>query len=332
MDRHSIGRRIRFVRCAARALSKGIGILRQIVSLRWGFVGRVVGATVLGASIAVVVWLILASHIYADRFAHMGCMGERLSLAEAGHASSPVSIETYRGYALRGWYAAGSIRPEIAIAVLPGASGNTESALRDAEIVAHAGYSTLIYEHRSCADPALLHSGGYLEAKDLISAVDYLRSRPEIRGIGVLGFSTGGTAALLAAAEDARIDAVIAMGGFPSLEADVLEPASRHAPLDDALRRMVFYFMGRELGFPLSRVDPASQVHRISPRPLLLIYGEKESWNGEALYAAAAQPKELWVVPGAGHGGYQDAFAAEYRNRIQDFLRGAFAPALVPAD
>jgi dienelactone hydrolase len=258
-------------------------------------------------------------------------MGERLSLAESGYPSSPVAFETGRGYALRGWFATGLTRPESVLVVLPGASGNTEFALRDAEIAAEAGYSTLIYEHRSCADPALMHSGGYFEAQDLISAVDYLASRPEVRHIGVMGFSTGGTAALLAASQDTRIEAVIAMGGFSSLEADVLEPGSRHSPFDWALRRIVFYFISRELGISPDLIDPELQIHRLSPRPLLLVYGEDESWNGEALYAAAGDPKELWIVPGAGHGGYQDAYPSEYRDRIQAFLREAFPPALVPA-
>jgi len=294
--------------------------------IRWKHVLRLGFVAVLCTALVVAGLLTWVSQVYASRFAHMGCFGERLGLAELGYPSTPVTFVTRQGYALRGWFSAGMAHPETAIVVLQGASGNTEFALPDAEILAEAGYTTLIYEHRSCANPDLLHSGGYFEAYDLISAVDYLTSRHDVRHVGVVGFSVGGTAALLAAAEDPRIEAVVAMGGFSSLEADVLEPNTGNGPLDWTLRRLVFFFIGRELGVPLSLVNPESRIRRISPRPLLLVYGEEEAWNGEALYAAAQEPKELWIVPGIGHGGYREAYPTEYRTRILEFLHKAFHP------
>ena len=64
----------------------------------------------------------------------------------------------------------------------------------------------------------------------------------------------------------------------------------------------------------------------ISPRPLLLIHGEfeVERTRGQAQFAAAAQPKELWVVPGAGHGQYAQAQPEEYEKRILRFFDAAY--------
>jgi fermentation-respiration switch protein FrsA (DUF1100 family) len=44
-------------------------------------------------------------------------------------------------------------------------------------------------------------------------------------------------------------------------------------------------------------------VAEISPRPLLLVHGEKahSRYFSETAYAAAAEPKELVIVPGATH-------------------------------
>jgi dipeptidyl aminopeptidase/acylaminoacyl peptidase len=155
--------------------------------------------------------LILAGG-YAYLLAHIGCMGAHDSLDSRGYKSEPVEFITDEGYTIQGWLTRGSRLPEVVIIVLPGMSGDTQLALADSQVLADAGYGTLIYEHRSCVDPGLLHSGGYLEANDLISAVEFLESRGDVRHIGVLGFSTGGTAALLAAAETPRIEAVIAEG------------------------------------------------------------------------------------------------------------------------
>ena len=44
-------------------------------------------------------------------------------------------------------------------------------------------------------------------------------------------------------------------------------------------------------------------IKEISPRPILLVHGEKahSRYFSEAVYAAAAQPKQLLIVPGANH-------------------------------
>ncbi len=44
-------------------------------------------------------------------------------------------------------------------------------------------------------------------------------------------------------------------------------------------------------------------IAEISPRPVLFIHGEKahSRYFSETAYAAAAQPKELMIVPGASH-------------------------------
>ena len=44
-------------------------------------------------------------------------------------------------------------------------------------------------------------------------------------------------------------------------------------------------------------------IKEISPRPILFIHGEKahSRYFSETAYAAAAEPKELLIIPGASH-------------------------------
>ncbi|MBN1313320.1 MAG: prolyl oligopeptidase family serine peptidase, partial [Anaerolineae bacterium] len=268
--------------------------------------------------------IVYPSWQYAYHFTHLGCAGPRESLQAQGYASDPVIFDTPRGYQLRGWLTQGDRFPEVVIIALPGASGNTWYALPNAAILAGAGYSTLVYEHRSCADPALLHSGGYLEADDLVSAAQYLRTRPDIKHVGVLGLSAGGTAALLAAAKEQDIEAVVAAGGFSSLKEDVLPTQVTYSPIDWIARRLVLAFVGFQVGTAPRNISPVAHIEQISPRPILLIYGEYEANHGEALYAAAGDPKDLWIVPGVGHGGYEVAFPDEYEKRIVSFFQSVF--------
>ena len=44
-------------------------------------------------------------------------------------------------------------------------------------------------------------------------------------------------------------------------------------------------------------------IKEISPRPVLFVHGEKahSRYFSETAYAAAAEPKELMIIPGASH-------------------------------
>ncbi len=290
----------------------------------WRYFARLLGfaglmlVLILGIGPLVVAWT------FSYVVLHPGCNGDLASLEELGYPSEAVQFEAPDGTLRRGWLARGTKYPESVIVVLPGHGGNTRFALPDAVILAEEGYSTLIFEHRSCADSRLIASTGYHEARDLQSAVRYLRTRPDIEHIGVMGESEGGTASVLAAAGEPAIDGVIDMGGYADLTDDILDPQVEHSVPDAVYRRMVIWTMSLQLGVPVKRSNPVGVIAQISPRPVLLVYGESEAAVGQMLFAAAAEPADLWIVPGAGHTGYRWAAPAEYRERITRFFNTAF--------
>jgi fermentation-respiration switch protein FrsA (DUF1100 family) len=71
-------------------------------------------------------------------------------------------------------------------------------------------------------------------------------------------------------------------------------------------------------------VSPIDVIHGISPSPVFLIAGEGDALipaeNGRRLFEAAAEPKELWIIPGAAHGATLAAAGAEYEKRVGDFF------------
>ena len=75
-------------------------------------------------------------------------------------------------------------------------------------------------------------------------------------------------------------------------------------------------------------VEPNDEVRgfigEIAPRSVFLIYavpgqgGEAEL--NETFYEAAGEPRELWLVPGAGHTGGIEAQPEEYERRVVGFF------------
>ncbi len=79
------------------------------------------------------------------------------------------------------------------------------------------------------------------------------------------------------------------------------------------------------LGIDAEPHSPIYHVHRLAPRPLLFIAGELDRLapldGVRALYEAAGEPKELWVIPEATHGKCQETAGAEYDRRIANFFK-----------
>jgi hypothetical protein len=78
----------------------------------------------------------------------------------------------------------------------------------------------------------------------------------------------------------------------------------------------------QEIAYLSHDISPISVISRISPRPLLLIYGELEAQAArpQEQLAQAGEPKEIWIVPGCWHGGYLDVAPEEWERRVVMFL------------
>jgi fermentation-respiration switch protein FrsA (DUF1100 family) len=67
---------------------------------------------------------------------------------------------------------------------------------------------------------------------------------------------------------------------------------------------------------------PFAQIRTISPRPILFVAGEKATsrYFSEDAYRAAAEPRELLIVPGAGHVDLYDGRKYIPFDRLTDFF------------
>jgi len=237
-----------------------------------------------------------------------------------------VEFPSADGLKLRGWY----IPPKNgAVVIFVHGLGNNRSELLDeVGLAAARGYGALLFDLRnhgqSEGDRTTL---GLREVDDVLGATRFVRAQPEVdfAKIALFGHSMGGATVLLAAAQMPEIAAVLAESAYSSAEDNIAEgvqgltglPAFPFAPL-------VLFFGQREAGVDIRAVRPVDVIGKISPRPVFIIHGERDGLipvqNAYRLYAAAGEPKQLYILPGVSHSGFLQAAPVEYPRRILTFL------------
>jgi len=173
---------------------------------------------------------------------------------------------------------------------------------------------------------------GDLEVLDLDAAVDWAR-RLGYERVATVGFSMGASvvvrhAGLHAHDPGAGLTAVVAVSG-PSRWYYRGTPAMRRAhwvierPVGRLVGRMALRTRISAAGWDPVPAPPHELVARIAPVPLLVVHGDADHYfpveHAEHLYAAAGEPKELWLESGFGHA--ENAAKPELLRRIADWIR-----------
>jgi len=179
-----------------------------------------------------------------------------------------------------------------------------------AEKFCAAGFITLIFSFRGAGE-----AQGNLDmlgwTRDLMAAIDFLAGLDEVdkSRLCVLGSSAGAAVSVYVAANDPRVSSLITFA-CPA-EFSFLTDKKRAKATIDHFRTIGVI---KDTSFPpsekewlngFSTVSPLKWIDKISPRPLLLIHGEKDDLvpveHARKLFERAGEPKKLVIIPGAGH-------------------------------
>ncbi|WP_204519698.1 alpha/beta hydrolase [Brevibacillus fulvus] len=245
------------------------------------------------------------------------------------------------GLLLRGWYfsakANGQSDSGYTLIFAHGYSQNRLEphlpALSLAKELLGSGYDVLMFDFRNAGmSEGNVTTIGLFEQNDLLGAVDYVKQRFAERGIGLIGFSMGAATALLAAAREPRINAVIADSPFYSLPAYLRENLS----VWTGLPRFPFNWLIMKLIPWLMRIDPEAvnpwqAVQRLVSCPVLFIHGRADTtipWeNSKNLYELSdKRTAELWLVPASGHVRSYASQPKRYVQTVQAFLKRKLPP------
>ena len=254
--------------------------------------------------------------------------------AQYGLAYEEVTFPSRDGLTLRGWFIPA---PEArgTVVFCHGHAGSMDPDVKYVPALHERGYNVLMFDFRGHGRSEGQHvSMGYYERQDLLGAVDYLRGRG-IDRVGVLGFSMGGAVAMATAPHTEAIRAVVSDGGFARLSdaiaAGVRERAASSRSgqglpgfLASLVGHLMIWLTGLRLGCPLSEADPIRWVDEMAPRALFIIQGALDPFvtveEAGELYAAAGEPKEIWIVPKAGRRQADRRHPEEYRHRVLAFF------------
>ncbi|MEL6151593.1 MAG: alpha/beta fold hydrolase, partial [Chloroflexota bacterium] len=202
---------------------------------------------------------------------------------------------------------------------IPGSQQNHDLAMRLRE----DGWHVLVLYFSGCWG-----SGGDYNAttqvRDARAALDYVLSEAAPRPvdpdrIAVLGYSLGGRPALLSAAEDARVQAVISVSGFADLSEVLLETSFFEGitPLLHGSTVEKLAEQWRQMG---AGIQPYEAIAQIAPRPVLVIHGAADeavpAYNADALGGAHVTQVR---IEGANHG-FTD-HRAEFMEAAHTFLK-----------
>lgn len=179
-----------------------------------------------------------------------------------------------------------------------------------AEQFCSQGFLTFIFNFRGAGlSEGNLDLTGWTH--DLKAAIDFLYLREEVRqsGLALIGSSGGGAVSIYVAAHDNRVSAVATLACPANFEE--LFPGAQAEPMISHFRKIGVI---KDEDFPVSaerwlegfyQLSPVAYVPKISPRRLLIIHGDSDDLvpleHGRTLFQQAREPKEMVIIPGAGH-------------------------------
>jgi hypothetical protein len=210
-----------------------------------------------------------------------------------------------------------------------GVSDNRTGVLGHAEVLLRNGYSMLAMDARAHgSSEGDKTTYGWLERHDTRAIVEQLYASEPVHHLYALGASMGASIALQSASVEPRIEAVVAESAFANFRDIALDYVLRftRGRGSTVLRPALSVVLGqveKENGIEVDEISPEKAVGR-RPFPVLLICGMEDRnvpcHHTQRIYDAASGPKELWLVPGAGHTAALGTAPEEFEHRVTEFF------------
>jgi uncharacterized protein len=234
-----------------------------------------------------------------------------------------VEFPSASGATLHGWLVAGQPGKGVVV-LMHGIHANRLALVTRAQLLSHAGYAVLLFDFQGHGESIGTNiTFGYLESRDATAAVNFARQKFPGEKVGVIGVSLGAASALLAE-PPLLVNALVLESSYPAI----------YQAVEDRLV-ILFGFLGKlatplltcqlkpRLGIGLGDLKPIEHARKIfTPKFFIAGTTDRDTTlpESQALFDAAAGPKQLWLVDGAAHVDMLAFAKVEYEKRVLDFL------------
>jgi fermentation-respiration switch protein FrsA (DUF1100 family) len=258
-------------------------------------------------------------------------IGSTLMAPAQQHIVDPVNVQNLEsvqftsesGSTIRGWLLPG-IPDKGAIVLMHGVRANRLSMLKRAQFLNQNGFTVLLFDFQAHGESEGKHiTFGYLESRDAIAAVNFVRAKFPGKKIGVLGISMGGAAASLAS-PPLPVEAIVFEMVYPSIDRAIDNRLTmRLGSWAKILSPLLLVQLKWRLGIEPKDLRPIDRVREIRV-PKLFIVGSEDRHTtldeSREFYNAAADPKELWIVDGAAHIDLHEFKKGAYESHVLGFF------------
>ena len=295
-------------------------------------IGKRAGGTLVGSAAAVIVcaFATACTAIYVYPRYIYPIWRPPAKVPPAAQRFRRVGFRSADGTRLAGWYGEGARgRGTATIIGCHGWAADKRDMLGLGDVLRESGFNVLLFDFRGWGEsdrgPVTF---GDRETGDVLGAVRFLKEQhpAEAGRIGIIGVSMGAAAAIRASAQSPDIAAAVADSSYARLDVQVGRFFRRFmGPIWPMAGVPARWFGERLIGTPIGSPSPLQAIANISPRPVMIIQGIRDSvvdaQDARRLYQAAGAPKTLWLVEGADHAESRFAAMAEYDARVVGFFR-----------
>jgi len=221
-------------------------------------------------------------------------------------AFTEIHIPAARDAQLYGWWIPAS--PDAPTLILVHGWGRNLARMMPYIRALHPkGYNLLAFDARNHGSSTpIKHPTVGTFSEDILSTLDFvIRSDLALHGgVGIVGLSVGGGAAINAAGWDGRVKSVITVGAI-SHPVEVMKLEFQKRKIPNLIPWLLFQYMRFRFGLDFEKLAPVNNISHANA-DILLIQGAEDTTvpltQGQELAAAGdAERTHLWIVPGKGH-------------------------------
>lgn len=247
--------------------------------------------------------------------------------------ASNVTFASSSGALIHAWLSHGQPGQGV-ILLLHGVRGDRRDMAARAEFLHSKGYTVLLPDFQAHGESRGRRiTYGDLESRDVTAALQYLRHKMPDERVGVIGATLGADAFVLAEDRPA-VAAVVLEQMYPTIERAVANRARLHlGEVGNLFAPLLMVQMQSHLEIPDNHLRPIERLPKLAT-PVMFVNGTGDVYSSPSdakeLFALSPAPKELWLVPDAGHVDLYAYAKSEYESRVGGFLDKYVRPRASP--